>query len=109
MNNSSDNKKETADSEYAYKTVIDGKGVSRIWSLVSLISAVLSVGLCFLPWLGLVFGILSVVFAVISRNNIGYFDTLGLAGLIVGIFGIVFGIGAFAFQHIVESIANFKS
>lgn len=104
MNNSSEEKKETKDSEYAYKTVMDGKQASRIWSLISLIMAVLSVCLCFIPWAGLVLGLLAVVFSVVSRNNLGYFDNLGLVGLIVGIFGVVFGIGAFALEYIIDSV-----
>ena len=107
MNNSQNEEKNLGDSEYAYKTVMDGKGNSRVWSLVSLICAVFSVCLCFLPWLGLVFGILSLVFAIVSRNNIGYFDSLCLWGLIVGIFGIVFGIGTLAFEYILEYIQTF--
>jgi ZIP family zinc transporter len=48
--------------------------------------------LCPVYWLKIILSATSIVFALISRKNIGYFDGLSLAGLIVGIFGIVFGI-----------------
>ena len=80
------------DGEYLYKSVLEGKKKSRIWSVVSLISSILSIICCCVPWPGAVLGILSIVFAVVSRSNIGYFDKIALAGLIVGIFGTVFSV-----------------
>ena len=48
-------------------------------------------------------GILSVVFAVVSRKTIGYFDGLAVAGLIIGIFGIVFGVSNMILDYLINN------
>ena len=80
------------ENEYVYKTVMDGKHNSRIWSVASLIIAVISLLCCCLGWASLIMAVIAIVFAVVSRKNIGFFDGVGLAGLIVGIFGAVFSL-----------------
>lgn len=93
MENGFDERKNNiSEDEYLYKSVMDGKKKSRIWSLASLIFAIVSLLCCCIPWPGAVLGVLSIIFAVISRLNIGYFDGLAIAGLIVGIFGLVFSV-----------------
>ena len=89
--------------EYSYKVMMDGLQKSRAWSVASIAVAVASVICCCLPWFGLVSGILAVVFAVVSRKAIGYFDNLAIAGLIVGIFGIVFGVSNMVLNYLIEN------
>lgn len=89
--------------EYVYKSVMDGKAKSRVWSVASLIVACVSVLCCCAPWCAVVFGVFGIVFAIISRNSIGYFDGLAIAGLIVGIFGVVFGVGGFVLDYLVQN------
>ena len=62
----------------------------RGWSVVSFFAGILSVLLCPIYVLGFVFAVLSVVGALISRKRLGYFDTLALAGMLIGIVGSVF-------------------
>ena len=89
------NYKESTEEEYLYKSVIEGKKKSRVWSVVSLICSIISLLCCCFPVMGIVLGILAIVFAVVSRSSIGYFDGLAIAGLIVGIFGLVFSVAIF--------------
>jgi len=91
------------DNEYVYKNVMDGLHTSKIFSVASFAVALCSVLCCCLPWFGLVAGILSVVFAVVSRKTIGYFDGLAVAGLIIGIFGIVFGVSNMIFDYLITN------
>lgn len=95
------------ESEYAYKTVIKDsskdKRNRRTWSVVSFALAILSVLLFYFSWVGLIFGIASIGFAVWSRCNIGYFDKLSLVGLIAGIFGVVFAVSGLFFGDIFTS------
>ena len=63
---------------------------SRLWSVISLGCAILSVLLCAVYFVSLPFAIAAIVFAVISRRTLGYFDGLSVAGLILGVVGIVF-------------------
>jgi hypothetical protein len=89
--------------EYVYKKVMLDKKNSRAWSVASLSVSVISLlCCCFVDWLGLVLSALSIVFALISRKNIGYFDGLAIAGLIIGIAGMVFGVGGFLLSYVVE-------
>ena len=78
--------------EYAYKNVIGKKGNTRIFSLVSVVCAALSVIFSFVPWLGLVLGLVAIGFSLVSRKELGYFEGLAIVGLIVGIFGFVFSL-----------------
>lgn len=77
---------------YTYQTVRGfGRPKTMGWSVVSLVTGILSVICCCLGWTGLVFGAAAIIFAVVSRKTLGYFDGLSIAGLILGIFGVVFG------------------
>ena len=87
--------------EYAYKTVIKNKQNRRTWSVVSLALAVLSVLLLYFPIVSLIFGAVSVGAGAMSRKNLGYFDKLTLAGIIIGIFGIVFSLAWLIFGSII--------
>lgn len=83
---------------YAYKTVMDGVPRSRGWSVASLVIGILSVLCCCITYGGLIMGVLAIVFAVISRRNLGYFDGMAIAGLVLGIIGTVFGVMTVAFE-----------
>ena len=85
--------KENKEEKFIYKNLFKEKNNTRVWSLASLLAAVLSVIFCFLPVLGIILSLFSVALSVVSRRVLGYFDGLSIAGLIVGIFGFVFGIG----------------
>lgn len=92
------------DDKYAYKNVITGKQNSRTWSVVSLILSLLSIAFCFIPWLGIVLGLAAICLSVLSRKIIGYFDGFALAGLIIGIFGVVFSISAIILKNVLVNI-----
>ena len=78
-----------------YKTVLrNGKPKTVGWSVASMILGILSLAFCFFGWTGAIFGIGAIVFSVVSKRNLGYFDGKAIAGLICGIFGCVFGIAA---------------
>ena len=94
----------SAEDKYVYKNVMNGKQNSRKWSVVSLILSLLSISLCFVPWLGIILGLTAIGFAVFSRKCIGYFDGFALAGLILGIFGTVFSITAMILKNILVNI-----
>lgn len=85
--------KEKKEEKFAYKSIFEESKNSRIWSVASIIAGVFSVIFCFLPVLGIIFALFSVALSVVSRRVLGYFDGLAIAGLVIGIFGLVFGIG----------------
>ena len=102
--NFDDRRDEAEKQEYAYMTVMDGKRKSRSWSVASLTVAIASlICCCVVSWVGVVLSSLAITFAIISRKNIGYFDGISLAGLIVGIFGAVFGVASIVFAYVLES------
>ena len=61
------------------------------WSVASMVTGIISVLCCCLGWTGLVFGAAAVILAIVSRRSLGYFDSMSIAGLVMGIFGFVFG------------------
>lgn len=63
----------------------------RGWSVISLFSGILAVLLCSVYYVGILFAVVSIASALVSRRRLGYFDGLSLAGLLVGIVGCVFG------------------
>ena len=76
-----------------YDEIFDkGKPKTLAFSIVSLVTGILSIICCCTVWLSLPFGVISIIFAVVSRKVLGYFDGMAIAGLILGIFGTVLGI-----------------
>ena len=70
------------------------KSRSLLWSVISFVLGVLSIAICPLYYVSLVFAIGSVVTSMISRKNLGFFEKYAIFGLILGIMGIVFGISS---------------
>ena len=65
---------------------------SILKSVLSVCFALLSLGLCFLWYLGAAFSVTGVVFALLFKKQFGYFNRPSVAGLILSIFGFVFSI-----------------
>ena len=63
---------------------------NRIWSVLSLICAILSVVLCPLYFASFVLSVLAVVFSIVMRRSLGFFNRSSVVGLIIGIMGFVF-------------------
>lgn len=82
---------------YVYKKVLPNKQNRRTWSLASLVLAILSLLLVYFSWISLILGIGAVACALISRKNLGYFDKMTLAGIIIAIFGLVFAVAGLIF------------
>lgn len=67
---------------------------SILWSALSVFLAVLSVLFCSIYIAGIILSVCAIVCSIISSHRLGFFDKMSLFGLIVGIFGGVFGIFA---------------
>ena len=85
---------ENTASEECYELPKELKSRSLIWSVISFVCGVLSLALCPLYYVSLVFAVGSIVTSLISRKNLGFFDKYAVFGLILGIMGVVFGISA---------------
>ena len=94
---------ETAE-EYVYKKVIPNKQNRRTWSLASLVLAILSLMLVYFSWVSIVLALASGGCALISRKNLGYFDKMTLAGIIIAIFGVVFSLGGLIFAELISGL-----
>ena len=82
-----------SDQDYAFQTLMrNGKPKTLSWSVASLVVGIMSVVCCFLGWSGIILGIAAILLSVLSRKKLGFFDGMSVAGLILGIFGFVFGI-----------------
>ena len=92
--------------EYAYKNVMKTKQNRRTWSVISIALSVLSILFVWVPIVALVLALASVVCGIISRKNLGYFDKLSLAGIIIGIFGIVFSVVGLFFGDIIKAFLS---
>ncbi len=91
--------------EDRYYEVFEKSKKSRKWSFISLILGIISILLCGTGIVGIIVGIAAVVFAAVSRFSLGYFDKMAVAGIISGIFGIVFGGAVIVFELLAEKIA----
>lgn len=86
--------------EYVYKTVMNGKTPTRLWSVISIALSVVALALCFFGWWGISFGILGLVMAIVSRKMLGYFDKITLASIIISIFATVFSSAVLIFNSL---------
>ena len=96
------------DAEYAYRTVMrNGRRKTMGWSVAALISGVLAILCCCLGYTGIVFGAVAVALSIFSRKKLGYFDGMAIAGLILGIFGFVFGVAMLVMTYTLpEEVKN---
>ena len=72
------------------RIVIEPKSRSKAWSVAAFVVSIVSILCCCFGWFGLLCGALGIIFAIISRRSLGYFDGLSIASIIVSIFGLVF-------------------
>ncbi len=94
---------DNGENNYAYRSFTpENKQKSRVWSIASLVTGILAVICCCMGWTGIVFGAAAIATAIVSRVKLGYFDGLSIAGLILGIFGFVFGIMIVVFSYVLE-------
>ena len=92
MNDNGYNPFEERSEDYLFQTVTGrGRRKTYSWSLVSLICGIISL-ICCSGYVGIVLGALAIVFAFVSRKNLGYFDSMAIGGLVLGIIGFVLGI-----------------
>ena len=78
--------------DYAYQNINKrGKPKTLGWSVASLIIGIISVVCCCFGWSSLILGVIAIGLAILSRSQLGYFDGMAIAGLVLGIFGFVFG------------------
>ena len=82
---------EDAQEEY-YALPSTLKSRSLIWSMASFVVGVLSILLCPIYYVSLVFAAGSIVTSLVSRRNLGFFEKYAIYGLILGMMGIVCGI-----------------
>ncbi len=71
-----------------------GKPKSLIWSIISLTLGILSIVLSALGWAGLIVGVAAIVFAVIARVKMGFFNGFIIAALLCSIFGVIFSLAS---------------
>lgn len=88
--------------EYAFQTLTrNGRPKTLGWSVASMVVGIVSVVCCCFGWSGIVLGIGAVLLSIVSRKTLGYFDGMSIAGLVLGIFGLVFGIAMIAGTYMI--------
>jgi len=99
-----------SESDYAYKIVTEeGKPKNIGATVASMVCGIASVVISFdgiFAILGIMLAIAAIILSVVGRKKLGYFNGFAIAGLITGIFGIVFGITSilieFVFYELLE-------
>ncbi len=96
---------------YAYTVLTEsGKSKNIGMTVAALVLGIVSVFGAVSGWVGMICGILAIVFSVIGRVKLGYFNGYAIAGLILGIFGTVLGIAQILFEiflpYIIEYLEN---
>lgn len=93
--------------DYAYTVLTRPK--SRVWSVLALMASM--VGLfccCCIEYAGLILGVVGIIFAIISRKSLGYFDTTSIFAIIFSIFSIVLSVAILAFEYAIETNPDLK-
>lgn len=77
---------------------------SMLYSIVSLACGIVSVVIgCCGGWFGLGIGALALVFSIVARRHLGYFDGKAIAGLVLGICGLLFGAATVALGILINN------
>ena len=93
MNGDNFDKNEINENDYVFKTVdVNGKRKTYGWSVAALVCGILSLIFFYFGFSSVVLGICAVVFAIIARKNLGFFDRFCIAGVVLGIIGFVIGV-----------------
>ena len=91
---------EMGEQDYAFQTLNrHGKPKTLGWSIASLVMGIVSLFTCLFGWASIVVGVIAIAFAIISRFSLGYFEGKSIIGLILGIFGTVFGASMIIFIY----------
>lgn len=84
---------ENNDYDYLYQTVTRrGRKKTYGWSVAAMICGIVSAASFLSGISAIILGVLAIVFSLISRKNLGYFDGKAVAGLILGIIGFCFAV-----------------
>ena len=79
--------------DYAFQTLNrHGRPKTLGWSLASLICGIIAAVTASFGFSGIILGVCAIIFAIVSRRILGYFDGKSIGGLILGIFGLIFGV-----------------
>ena len=107
-NNMNEKQSQQSTEQELYMSAVDGKQKKRVWSVVSIVLAVASLVCCCSPTVGITAALVAIVTSIVSRKSLGYFDKLSLTGLILAIFGLVFGIFTLVLAGVIENNPEFK-
>lgn len=77
---------------YSFQTIMDIKSRNRGFAIASMVLGIFSVICCCSTIVALITATLSIIFAIVSRVRMGYFDGMAVAGLVLGIVGFVFAV-----------------
>ena len=89
--------------DYLYKMVTNnGRRKTYGWSVASLVCGIISLVCCCTGYAGVILGTLAIIFAIVSRKNLGYFDGMAVAGLVLGIIGFVLGLALIIFAYTID-------
>ena len=95
-----DGEEEIGEQDYAFQTLNKyGRPKTLGWSVASLVMGIVSLFTCSFGWASIIFGVVAIIFAIASRVILGYFDGKSIFGLILGIFGAVFGVAMIVFVY----------
>ncbi|HBJ18617.1 MAG TPA: hypothetical protein DDY70_02570 [Clostridiales bacterium] len=79
--------------DYAFEALGDlSRPKTRAFSIASLVLGILSLICCCSGFVSFVLGVLAIVFAIVARRHLGYFDGMSIAGMTCGIVGAVLGL-----------------
>ncbi len=98
--------------DYIFMNVTkNGRKKTRGWSIAAMVSGILSVICCVTGYASIILGAIAIVLAIFARRNLGYFDGMAIAGLILGILGFVLGVAIIIAINFVdeEFLERFKS
>ena len=76
------------EAEEYYALPLGSKSILK--SVLSIVFSLLSVGLCFLWYIGFALSVTGAVLSLLFKKQFGYFNKAAVIGLIISIFGFVF-------------------
>ena len=103
-NREKEEKKDNSDDAFKNMLTKSGRPKNTFFAILSFIFGIASVAVGFFSMWGIAVAVLAIGFSLLSRNSLGYFHPLSIAGISLGVVGVVIPIALVLLAPIITAL-----